>query len=186
MKQMAAIIFLVTVLLSMTACGKSDAKKSVEQVSKPPVAVEVRVAAASSLSDGIEVTGGLEPKFSADVKTQIVSTADDQREGLADQIGGVADALKHSGEQLKGNQEWIARLVDRGAGELGTLAETLRTNDLQGLMGKLQDLAKRQPAIFVGAAMAAGFATVRLGKVAVAGATKADLPTMPEIARESD
>ncbi len=71
MKQMAAIIFLVTVLLSMTACGKSDAKKSVEQVSKPPVAVEVRVAAASSLSDGIEVTGSLEPKFSVDVKTQI-------------------------------------------------------------------------------------------------------------------
>lgn len=68
---MAAIIFLVTVLLSMTACGKSDAKKSVEQVSKPPVAVEVRVAAASSLSDGIEVTGSLEPKFSVDVKTQI-------------------------------------------------------------------------------------------------------------------
>jgi len=70
MKQMIAIIYSATVLLSITACGRSDAKKSVE-VSKPPVAVEVRAAALSSVSDCIEVTGGLEPKFSVDVKTQI-------------------------------------------------------------------------------------------------------------------
>jgi hypothetical protein len=124
--------------------------------------------------------------IAADVRTQALSTAEDQREGLAEQIGDVADALHRTGEQFKGNQEWIAHLVERGAGELGTLAETLRTNDLQGLMGKLQDLAKRQPAVFVGAAMAAGFATVRLGKVAVAGATKSDLPTLPEVNREPD
>ena len=43
-----------------------------------------------------------------------------------------------------------------------------------------RDLARRQPAVFVGAAMAAGFAAVRLGRVAVAGATQADLPHMPE------
>jgi len=59
------------VLMSMTACGKSDAKKGAEQVSKPPVPVEVLVAAPSSISDSIEVTGSLEPKFSVDVKTQI-------------------------------------------------------------------------------------------------------------------
>jgi hypothetical protein len=121
-----------------------------------------------------------------DVKSRVLSTAEGQREGIADQIGGVAEALHRSGEQFKGNQEWVAHLVERGAGELGTLAETLRTNDLQGLMEKLQDLAKRQPAVFVGAAMAAGFATVRLGKIAVAGATKADLPTLPEMSREPE
>lgn len=71
MKQMAAIILLATVLMSVTACGKSDAKKGAEQVSKPPVPVEVLVAEPSSISDSIEVTGSLEPKFSVDVKTQI-------------------------------------------------------------------------------------------------------------------
>jgi len=121
-----------------------------------------------------------------DVKSRVLSTAEGQREGIADQIGGVAEALHRSGEQFKGNQEWVAHLVERGAGELGTLAETLRTNDLRGLMEKLQDLAKRQPAVFVGAAMAAGFATVRLGKIAVAGVTKADLPALPEMSREPE
>lgn len=71
MKQIAAIIILATVLSNITACGKSEAKKSADQVSKPPVAVEVRAAASSNVSDCIEVTGSLEPKFSVDVKTQI-------------------------------------------------------------------------------------------------------------------
>lgn len=71
MKQFAVMVFLITSLLSINACGKSDAQKSAEQVSKPPVAVEVQAAAASGVSDSIEVTGSLEPKFSVDVKTQI-------------------------------------------------------------------------------------------------------------------
>ncbi len=71
MKRIAAIIFSLMLLSSITACGKSDAKKSADQVSKPPVAVEVRAAASFSVSDGVEVTGSLEPKFSVDVKTQI-------------------------------------------------------------------------------------------------------------------
>jgi membrane fusion protein, multidrug efflux system len=71
MKQKAVLVFLITVLFIISACGKNDAKKSTDQVSKPPVAVEVRTASFSPLLDGIEVTGSLEPKFSADVKTQI-------------------------------------------------------------------------------------------------------------------
>ena len=71
MTQMVAIIFFAALLLNITACDKTDAKKNAEQISKPPVAVEVRVAAVSRVSDGIEVTGSLEPKFSVDVKTQI-------------------------------------------------------------------------------------------------------------------
>jgi hypothetical protein len=119
-----------------------------------------------------------------DVKDQVMAAADGQREGLAGQVSDVADAMHQAGEHFKGNQDWIARMIEAGAGELGTLASTLRTNDLEGLMGKLQDLARRQPAIFVGAAMAAGFAAVRVGKVAAAGVSKADLPSMPEVFRE--
>lgn len=71
MRQLAVLIFLISTLLVITACGKSDAQKSTEQVSKPPVAVEVQAATASGVSDSIEVTGSLEPKFSVEVKTQI-------------------------------------------------------------------------------------------------------------------
>jgi len=71
MRQMAAIVFSLIMLSGITACDKNNTQKSDVQVAKPPVAVEVRAAASSMLSDGIEVTGSLEPKFSVDVKTQI-------------------------------------------------------------------------------------------------------------------
>lgn len=48
--------------------GCSNGKPPAE---KPPVAVDLAVAAATSVQDGIDVTGTLEPKFSVDVKTQV-------------------------------------------------------------------------------------------------------------------
>ena len=122
--------------------------------------------------------------LAGEVKDRVASAAQGSNEEVAEGLDDVAKAMRRSGEQLEGHQDWIAHLVERGADELGALAATLRTNDLQGLLGKLEDLARRQPAVFVGAAMAAGFATVRLGKVAVSGVSRADLPNMPEVVRE--
>ncbi len=50
------------------ACGK---KEKAATAAKPPVAVETRTATPGEMVEGVEVTGTLEPKFSADVKTQI-------------------------------------------------------------------------------------------------------------------
>lgn len=112
------------------------------------------------------------------------AAAESGKDALAGQLDDVARAVHRSGEQLEGHQDWMAQLVERGADQLGTLAATLRSNDLQGLFGRIEQLARNQPALFVGAAMAAGFATARLGKVAVAGATAADLPKTPEVSRD--
>ena len=71
MKQIPVIMIVASALFSMTACDKSDAKKNNDQSAKPPVVVEACGAAATGVTDGIEVTGSLEPKFSVDVKTQI-------------------------------------------------------------------------------------------------------------------
>ncbi len=107
------------------------------------------------------------------------AAAETQKSDLAGRLEEVAQAVHRSGEQLEGHQDWLAHLVEQGADELGTLAGTLRANDLQSLLGSLGSLASRQPALFVGASMAAGFALARVGRVAVAGASRADLPSMP-------
>jgi len=85
--------------------------------------------------------------------------------------------VHRSGEQLEGHQDWVAHLVERGAAELGSMATTLRKNDLQGLLGELGSLARRQPALFVGASMAAGFALARVGRLAVSAPTPVAKPT---------
>ena len=112
------------------------------------------------------------------MKEKASAVASTQKDNLADKLADVARAVHRSGEQLEGHQDFAAHLVERGAAELSILANTLRSNDLRGLMGNLQDLAQRQPALFAGASLAAGFALARVGKVAVAGASKADLPTI--------
>ena len=71
MKQLVVGIFLLMAAVGMAACGKGETKKSDAPVAKPPVAVEARAASTGGITEGIEVTGSLEPKFSVDVKTQI-------------------------------------------------------------------------------------------------------------------
>ena len=48
------------------------------------------------------------------------------------------------------------------------------------LMTQVQSLARRRPALFVGAALAAGFAVARLGKVTAGDLSRDDLPTLRE------
>lgn len=114
--------------------------------------------------------------LASEVKDRVTSGAQTQKDQLADRLEDIAQAVHRSGEQLVGHQDWIAGLVERGADELGALARTLRTNDLQSIMGNLGRLARQEPALFAGASLAAGFALARVGRVAVAGASKADLP----------
>ncbi|MCM2358788.1 MAG: efflux RND transporter periplasmic adaptor subunit [Geobacteraceae bacterium] len=73
MKKIWAVPLVCAVLAAtLSSCsGKSEAKKGEAAVRKPAVAVETAVAGAAELVEGIEVTGSLDPKFCADVKTQI-------------------------------------------------------------------------------------------------------------------
>ena len=114
-----------------------------------------------------------------DVTEKAGSAAEAQKQNVAGYLDDVARAVHRSGEQLEGHQDWVAHMVERGAAELSVLANTLRTNDLQSLMGDLSSLARRQPALFVGASMAAGFALARVGRLAATGATASAPATQP-------
>lgn len=72
MKKMLLLLVLGMSALYAAGCSRSsEAKKEGASARKPPVAVETAVAGAADLVEGVEVTGSLEPKFYADVKTQI-------------------------------------------------------------------------------------------------------------------
>jgi membrane fusion protein, multidrug efflux system len=71
MNTFSQLIIVSIISCCLTSCNRSEAGKQPEQTAKPPVAVETIMAAPSDLTDSVEVTGSLEPKFSVDVKTQI-------------------------------------------------------------------------------------------------------------------
>jgi len=66
MKRFPATLIMIAALALLAGCSKKQ-----DVAVKPPMAVELATAATAELTEGIEVTGTLEPKFSADVKTQI-------------------------------------------------------------------------------------------------------------------
>jgi RND family efflux transporter MFP subunit len=72
MRKMLMLLCTLSLVMTVSACSRNgEAKGKGDALQKPPVAVETAVVAPGSLVEGIEVTGGLEPKFCADVKTQI-------------------------------------------------------------------------------------------------------------------
>lgn len=81
------LLVLCTVIL-LAACSE----KKETAVVKPPVAVDSQVATLAAITDAIEVTGTLEPKFSVDVKTQIP--------GLVKQVYVTEWVRVHKGQPL--------------------------------------------------------------------------------------
>ena len=61
-------LLLATIALAAGCSGKKDTSTA---AAKPAIAVDTAPASATELVEGIEVTGSLEPKFYAEVKTQI-------------------------------------------------------------------------------------------------------------------
>ncbi|NVN91381.1 MAG: efflux RND transporter periplasmic adaptor subunit [Desulfuromonadales bacterium] len=65
------LLITVAIACCLVSCNRSEAGKQSDQSGKPAIAVETVTAVLSDLTDCVEVTGSLEPKFSVDVKTQI-------------------------------------------------------------------------------------------------------------------
>jgi membrane-bound ClpP family serine protease len=84
----------------------------------------------------------------------------------AESMQHAADAVHQTASNLQGNEAWLAHLAEQGANKLAELAQTLRTSDLQTLLGKTERFARQQPVLFAGAAMAIGFGLTRAATAA--------------------
>ena len=173
-----------------TGSGQPGASSAYASASSEAGAGADRFASAtSSAKDAVgEVAGQAKEQASSlvgQVQDKALAAANEQKEGLAGRIDDLAQAVHKSGEQFIGQQDWIASAIERGATELSSLASALRENDLSGLLTQVKSLARRQPALFVGASLAAGFAVARLGKLVAADVSRDDLPTMPEVGHGS-
>src|SRR5512147_1497139 len=62
------------VMLAAAGCGHEQASQVATTATRPPVAVSVAPVVAAELTETIEVVGSLEPKFSADIKSEVTGT----------------------------------------------------------------------------------------------------------------
>jgi membrane fusion protein (multidrug efflux system) len=73
MKRLLFFAYIPAAVLLIAACsrGGDAAKQATPEAARPPVAVEAFLATAGVLTEGIDVTGTLAPKFEVDVKSEV-------------------------------------------------------------------------------------------------------------------
>ena len=111
-------------------------------------------AAGSSLLDEASSLGGT-------VKQGLSDQIERQKNGIADRLSAVAERTQATASDLRDQEAWLGNLLGRGADELQGIAEEIRRNDVADILGSVEVFARRQPALFMGATVALGFALAR-------------------------
>jgi hypothetical protein len=89
----------------------------------------------------------------------------DQQHFFASQLGGVAEALHKTAQQLgEEDQGGMAQYVDQAATGLERFSHSLRERSLSSLVGQVEDFARQQPVAFIGTAALVGFLAARFLK----------------------
>jgi hypothetical protein len=121
--------------------------------------------AANTVAD--EVTSGVDQLAQA-AKEQIAEAnerarglVEEQKDHLAGQLGGVAQAMDRVAGDLEGSNDASARYARMLADNAGKLSGAIRDKSIDDLMTDAQDFGRRQPAMFLGAAALLGFAASR-------------------------
>lgn len=92
------------------------------------------------------------------IRDTVTTRLSGQRDRATDGLGIISQAVRQSTHQLRGEEHHvIARYVERAADQMDLLSEHLRDRDVGDLLGDLQRLARRRPAVFVAGAFALGF-----------------------------
>jgi hypothetical protein len=100
-----------------------------------------------------------------DAKDKARAVLDEQQKSAADGIGDFAGALRTAAGDLDSkNKGMAAHLGQQAADGLEHFAGALRNKDAATLIRELESFARREPAVFFGAAVAVGFLAVRFMK----------------------
>lgn len=118
--------------------------------------------AASNLTEQAKqkVTEGVDQ-----AKHQAKSVLDEQKSRTAEQLGGIAGALRQTGEQLQEQDNpMVAQYAQSAADQIERFSNYLQTAEVSELWRETQNLARRQPELFVAGALAGGFLLARFLK----------------------
>jgi len=105
-----------------------------------------------------------------DIAEQATGVAEQRASSAMTQVGDtieqVARAVRNTGDQLRTDQPQLAGLADTAAEQAEHAAQFLRQHDARDVLDEVQDFARRQPAVIVGAGLALGLLAGRAIKSA--------------------
>jgi len=86
------------------------------------------------------------------------------QQAAASGLGEFAGVLRRAARDGNGADSPVARIAESAADNLQRFSDSLRDRDLDGLLRDAESFARRQPALFIGAAALVGFLAVRFLK----------------------
>jgi hypothetical protein len=95
-----------------------------------------------------------------------IQQADRGREQAASGLERVAKSIRRVSDDFVTQQPAIADAADTAADKADDLARYLRETDAREMISNVEDMARRQPLVFVGGAFVLGFVTARFIKAA--------------------
>jgi hypothetical protein len=100
-----------------------------------------------------------------DTKQTARAKLGEHQEAAASGLGDFAGALRNAAKQVdSGRNPTVARFAEQAADALERFSGSLRSKDLDSMLREVESVARRQPALFIGASIAAGFLAVRFLK----------------------
>ena len=98
------------------------------------------------------------------VSEQVQSRLDAQKQQVAQSLSGVAQSLRTAGQQLQEQQAGPGRYVQQAADRVEGIAHYLESRDVGEIIDEVEDFARRQPPVFLGAAFTLGVLGARFLK----------------------
>jgi hypothetical protein len=114
-----------------------------------------------------------------DAKNMALHQVEDARAKAGDMGHSTASRFRELAGQVEQDLPWLSGAFTKSADGLESVTDSLTRGDLSQCMNGLSDFARRQPAIFLGASVALGFALSRIGKTALEEAAPALKPNEP-------
>jgi hypothetical protein len=110
---------------------------------------------------GTTSSGGIVDRVKESATAQLTN----QKDRGTDALGSVAQAVRSSTQRLRDEQhDTIAGYVDKAADQIENWSRRLKEKDIDELLTDVQQLARRQPAVFIGSAFALGLVGARFLK----------------------
>jgi hypothetical protein len=109
-------------------------------------------------------------RFGEEVKARSKSLFEGQRRAAAEEIGSMVNALHRTVQELnQQDQSATAHYIERAASSLERVAGSIRDQDLRTLVRQMEGAARRNPGMFFGGSLVAGFIVARFLKSSAEG-----------------
>lgn len=171
----------------MSTADSSIGAGTAQQPSNAPLSEQAKQAA-QDLKDGATAIGETVSQAAREEAEHITTAAKDILDGATDKaksviaeqksagsdyLETVAKAIHRAAAEFEQDLPQAAQYIRRAGSELSGVATAVRDRDLRELVAEVENVARRQPALFFGGAVIVGFAVLRFLKSAP---PKADQP----------